>query len=78
MGAKEPRSLPDWIKEAYEILTPHITGSDDGPSRERAQELLINHDDFPNEKSDAIHAINRLLNTGWLYEVNDELYVTDS
>lgn len=78
MGAKEPRSLPNWIKRAYEILSSHITKSDNGLSRERARKTLVNHDDFPNERSDAIHAIDRLHHTGWLYEVNDELRVTDS
>lgn len=78
MISEEPRTLPDWIKRAYKILTSHITESDDGLSREHAQEILVNRDNFPNERSDAIHAIDRLLDTGWLYEVNNELRIADS
>lgn len=77
MVPKGPRSLPDWIERAYEILESRISASDGGISRERAQSTLVDHDDFPNEAADATHAVDRLLDTGWLYEVNDELRVTD-
>ena len=77
MVPHEPRSLPDWIEQAYEILAAHIADSDEGLSRRRAREVLVGHDNFPNEMTDAIHAIDRLLNTGWLYEVHGELRVTD-
>ena len=77
MVPREPRSLPEWIEQAYGILAARIADSDEGLSRRRAQEVLVGHENFPNETTDAVHAIDRLLNTGWLYEVHDELRVTD-
>lgn len=77
MVSKDPRSLPDWIEQAYEIIKSRIAASDDTVSREQAKRLLVDHDNFPNEVTDAIHAIDRLLDTGWLYEANDALHITD-
>jgi hypothetical protein len=70
--------MPEWIERAYEILVSHTADTEEGISRERAQELLLAHDDFSEDAADAEYAIKRLLSRGWLYEVDDELRITDS
>jgi hypothetical protein len=69
--------MPEWIEQAYEILVSHIADTEEGISRERAQELLLAHDDFSEDAADAEYAIKRLLSRGWLYEVEGELRITD-
>lgn len=74
--------LPTWITDAYEVLSTRIVDSstdDDGvPSidRERAVTVLTGVDELALERVDAEHAITRLLERGYLYEVDDELRVT--
>jgi hypothetical protein len=77
MWSNEPRSLPDWIEEAYEILVSGTATQTEGFSHDRAHDLLLAHEAFPNEAADAEYAIERLLNSGWLYEVDGELRITD-
>lgn len=77
MWSNEPRSLPDWIEDAYEILVSRTGERQGGIPRDQAHDLLLGHDAFPTEPADAEYAIERLLNTGWLYEVDGELRVTD-
>jgi hypothetical protein len=77
MWSNEPRSLPDWIEEAYEILVSGAADHSGGFSHDRAYDLLVAHEAFPNEAADAEYAIERLLNSGWLYEVDGELRITD-
>lgn len=77
MWSDEPRSLPAWIEEAYEILLSEITSNQDGISKEEAQSRLVAHETFPDDPEDAEYAIERLLNTGWLYQVQNELRITD-
>lgn len=69
--------LPDWIQEAYEIIIPHIDDPDEGIPRDRAHEILLAHEEFPNEPQDAEHALDRLLNRGWVYEVYGNIRITD-
>jgi hypothetical protein len=78
MWRNESRSLPDWIKDAYEILVSELEESDSGLSQAEAQNRLLAHDAFPTEPADAEYAIERLLDSGWLYEVDATLRVTDS
>lgn len=75
--SNDPRSLPDWIEQGYEILVEEAKTQGDPLTRERAEALLVGHGDFPDESEDAGYVIDRLLNSGWLYEVNDELRITD-
>jgi len=42
-----------------------------------SHDLLLAYEAFPNEAADAEYAIERLLNSGWLYEVDGELRITD-
>ena len=78
MWNDESRSLPDWIEDGYEILVAEIQESDGGLSQAEAQNRLLDHDAFPAEPADAEYAIERLLDSGWLYEVDTSLRVTDS
>jgi len=78
MWNDESRSLPDWIEDGYEILVAEIQESDGGLSQAEAQNRLLDHDAFPDESADAEYAIERLLDSGWLYEVDTSLRVTDS
>lgn len=77
MWPNESRSLPDWIEDAYQIIVSEASGQQTGLSKTQAQELLLAQEDFPNEPADAEYAIERLLDAGWLYTVNDELRITD-
>jgi len=77
MRTNESRSLPDWIEDAYEILVPEIEEREDGISQEQAYDRLLAHDSFPSKPADAEYAIERLLDSGWFYEVDGSLRVTD-
>jgi hypothetical protein len=77
MWPNESRSLPGWIEDAYQILVSQTADRHEEFSHERAHDLLLAHDEFPDEPADAKYAIKHLLNYGWLYEVEDELRITD-
>lgn len=73
----DPRPpLPAWILECYECLrTKGAEGSSSFP-RERAVELLLEAEEVDLEPVDVEHALVRLLERGYLYEVDDELRIT--
>ncbi|CAJ52401.1 hypothetical protein [Haloquadratum walsbyi] len=78
MWSNEPRSLPDWVEQGYQILSVEIADADSEElARDRAGKELIAHREFTDELSDAEYAIEQLLNSGWLYEVDGKLRVTD-
>lgn len=77
MWSNEPRSLPDWIEDAYQILVSGTPDQQTELSHDQAQDLLLTHEDFPDEPADTEYAIERLVNSGWLYEVDGELRITD-
>lgn len=78
----DPRPpLPDWIMDTYGVVSTRISDSapDDGVpaiARERAIAILCGDEDLGLERADAEHAIARLLERGYLYEVDAELRVT--
>nr|WP_306061120.1 hypothetical protein [Natronococcus sp. AD5] len=83
--ATDPRPpLPDWITDAYTVLSAHITDSETSDSqgqtpsinRKQAVDVLCISDKLGLERADAEHAITRLLDRGYLYEVGTELRVT--
>jgi len=83
--AADPRPpLPDWVMGAYAVLTDSITeqerGEDHGQvpaiHREDSIEVLLSTDELELEPEDAHHALARLLNRGYFYEVDGELRVT--
>lgn len=69
-------SLPDWIQDAYESLEPHFETTD-GLSRTDAHDHLLSDADHVEEPGDASYVIKRLLERGWLYEVEGALYKTE-
>ncbi|WP_049934629.1 hypothetical protein [Haloplanus natans] len=77
MWSNEPRSLPDWIEDAYQILVSGTLDQQTELSQDQAKDLLLAAEDFPDETADAEYVIERLLNSGWLYEVDGELRITD-
>ncbi|MFC6893761.1 hypothetical protein [Halopenitus salinus] len=77
MWSNEPRTLPDWIEDAYQILVAGTPDQQPNLSHEQAQDLLLAAEEFPAEPADAEYAIERLLDSGWLYAVDGELRITD-
>ncbi|UHQ99168.1 hypothetical protein HYG81_26400 (plasmid) [Natrinema zhouii] len=83
--ADDPRPpLPEWIIEAYAVLSAEISNSNTEDSnqqvpsidRDRAIDILCTTDQLTLEPADAEHAITRLLERGYFYEVGAELRVT--
>lgn len=83
--ADDPRPpLPKWITDAYTVLATYITDSNtDGSqdqiaeiNRERAVDVLCTSNKLALEPADAEHAIKRLLERGYLYQVDTDLRVT--
>ena len=83
--ADDPRPpLPAWITEAYAVLSAEISASSTEDSnqqtpsidRDRAVDILCATDQLALESGDAEHAIVRLLERGYFYEIDAELRVT--
>lgn len=83
--ATDPRPpLPEWVLDAYDVLTDAITEHGrSGPDRQvpaiqrdDAIEVLLSTEELHLDQSDVDHAVTRLLERGYLYEVNGELRVT--
>ncbi|WP_254522459.1 hypothetical protein [Natrinema caseinilyticum] len=81
----DPRpSLPEWITDAYTVLSDRIRDSDRGESvdrvpairREHAVDVLRTTDELELDPGDADYAITRLLERGYFYEVDGELRIT--
>mgnify|MGYP006306091361 CR=1 FL=1 len=70
-------NLPTWIREAYKTLESEYTSGINELSRTNAKEMLLADDENIEEEADAVYAIDRLLDRGWLYEVNDQLRKTE-
>jgi hypothetical protein len=77
MWSNEPRSLPDWIEDAYQILMSEMPDQQTDLSHDQARNPLLGAETFPDEPADAEYAIERLLDSGWLYAVDGELRITD-
>ena len=77
MWSNEPRSLPDWIEDVYQILVSETPDQQTEFSHNQVQNLLLADEDFSDEPADAEYAIERLLDSGWLYAVDGELRITD-
>lgn len=77
MWSNDRPRLPKWIREAYDLLEPHLRDGKQEVTRERAIELLLEDEQFEHSEADARFALKRLLERGWLYETHDDLRVTD-
>ena len=83
--ATDPRPpLPEWVLDTYAVLTDAITQQEcdehdcqvSAIHRDDAIEVLLSSDELHFEQGDAEHALSRLLERGYLYEVDSELRVT--
>jgi len=72
----QPR-LPQWIRDAYETLEAEYSSGTNELSRTDAQETLLVEDGNIEEDDDAVYVIDRLLDRGWLYEVDGRLRKTE-
>lgn len=76
--------LPNWVMDAYTVLSTSMTDTDTGSQhaaipamdREQAVDVLCTVDELTLEPSDANHAIKRLIDRGYIYEVGSELRLT--
>lgn len=78
MWSDDAPSQPDWLERAYELLRARVREDDEALTRERATDVLVADGDVAETPADAEHALERLLDSGRLYEVGGELRVTDA
>jgi len=78
MWSDDAPSQPDWLERAYELLRARVREDDQALTRERATDVLVADGDVAETPADAEHALERLLDSGRLYEVGGELRVTDA
>ena len=69
--------LPDWVQNAYQTLERAYTSGTDELARTEAHEFLLAESKHIEEHADAVYVIDRLLDRGWLYEVNGQLRKTE-
>jgi len=72
--------LPEWIQDIYSWLETYIQTECDQKflRRHQAVELAIEaHPDLDVDSSDISHAFDRLINRGFLYEVDNRIYITE-
>jgi hypothetical protein len=69
-------SLPEWIQNGYDILAEEYQSDTTELSKPEAQQLLLKSDHVET-KGDAEYVIKRLLQRGWLYEVEGALRKTE-
>ena len=77
MRRTDQPSLPQWIQNAYESLETAYASDTDELSREAVTEILLTETKQIETDADATYALNRLLERGWLYEVDGQLRKTD-
>ena len=71
-------SLPGWIEDTYFPLERYLCdqAGRDSFTHHQATELIAKaNPDFGD--ADIDHALNYLLNHGWIYEVDDQLFITE-
>lgn len=69
--------LPDWLQSTYQTLERAYGSDTDELSKTDAYEFLLAESEHIEEHDDAVYAVDRLLNRGWLYEVDGRLRKTD-
>lgn len=74
MYRDERPPLSDWILDAYRQLAAQIQPREGGLSTGDAKTLLITEEI---DESDVEYALRRLLDRGYLYQVEGELFVTE-
>jgi len=69
--------LPNWIQTAYETLEIAYAADTDELSRTAAHDLLLAEAKHIEDSGDATYVLDRLLDRGWLYEVDGQLRKTE-
>ena len=70
-------TLPEWVQTAYETLEIAYTSDTEALPRETAHEFLLAEAEQISDGGDATYVLDRLLERGWLYEVNGQLHKTE-
>ena len=71
-------SLPGWIEDSYLSLERYLCEQTDKDSFTQQQATDLIAESNPNfGDADINHALEYLLNRGWLYQVDDQLFITD-
>jgi hypothetical protein len=70
-------SLPEWVQTAYETLETAYTADTDELPRDTAHEFLLAEAEHIEDGGDATYVLDRLLERGWLYEVDGQLRKTE-
>ncbi|QLC35721.1 hypothetical protein EFA46_015820 (plasmid) [Halarchaeum sp. CBA1220] len=75
----DPRPpLPNWVQQAYLVLEKAASGSPPQLEYAEAVERVERDGTLELERSDAEHAVERLLERGYLYKVDESLRITGS
>jgi DNA polymerase III alpha subunit (gram-positive type) len=78
MWKKNQPSLPRWIEDAYQPIERYLLENSEQKSVTRQQATQLIGESNPDlVSSDIDHALDYLLNNGWLYKVDDRLFVTE-
>jgi len=78
MPPEDEPALPGWIEDAYIPLKQYLCEKPgrDSFTHQQATEIISEaNPDFGD--ADVDHALDHLLNRGWLYQVDDRLYITE-
>jgi len=70
--------LPGWIEDAYQPIERHLWADtkQNSVTHQQATQLISKaNPDF--NSADIDHALDYLLNRGWLYTVDERLFVTE-
>jgi predicted transcriptional regulator of viral defense system len=75
----DEQRLPEWITTVYTAIEPHIIERDEGLPPNQAAQLILDEvtEELALELADAEYALQRLLERGYLYKVDESLYVTE-
>ena len=77
MRPTDQPSLPQWILNAYESLETTYASDTEELSREAVHEVLLTEAEQIETEEEATYVLDRLLERGWLYEVDGQLRKTD-
>jgi len=78
MWSEDQPSLPGWIEDAYQPIEQYLWEATEQTSVTWQQATQLIAESNPDlVAADIDHALNYLLNHGWLYEVDDQLFVTE-
>jgi hypothetical protein len=71
-------SLPGWIEDTYFPLERYLCNQSDQDAVTHHQATKLIAEANPDLRdADIDHALNYLLNHGWLYKVDDQLFITE-